>query len=89
MAGQTVLVKIKIDPRSPVFPYVQVAEQLRQGIEAGEIGPLLPSIMELTEETGLVVGTIRRAIGILKDEGLVYTVPGRGTFVVPEGQRRA
>ena len=83
------LVKIQIDPESPVFPYVQVADQLRQGIKAGEVGPLLPSIMELTEETGLVVGTIRRAIGILKDEGLIYTVPGRGTFVVPEGERPA
>lgn len=87
MAGQTVLVKIQIDPESPVYPYVQVADQLRQGIEAGEVGPLLPSIMELTEETGLVVGTIRRAIRILKDEGLIYTVPGRGTFVVPEDRR--
>ncbi|HEV2934853.1 MAG TPA: GntR family transcriptional regulator [Streptosporangiaceae bacterium] len=41
----------------------------------------MPSIMELTEQTGLAVGTIRRAIRILVDEGAVYTVPGRGTFV--------
>jgi GntR family transcriptional regulator len=37
--------------------------------------------MELTEETGLAVGTVRRAIRVLVDEGVAYTVPGRGTFV--------
>jgi DNA-binding GntR family transcriptional regulator len=32
-------------------------------------------------ETGLAVGTVRKAVGVLVTEGLVYTVPGRGTFV--------
>jgi GntR family transcriptional regulator len=74
-------VKITIDPASVEHPYVQLASQLRRGIETGQIGPKLPSIMELTEETGLAVGTVRRAIGLLIDEGLAITVPGRGTFV--------
>ena len=81
-------VKIQVDAASPAHPYVQVADQLREGIRTGEVGPLLPSIMELTEQTGLAVGTIRRAIRILIDEGVAYTVPGRGTFVTSEGQRR-
>jgi GntR family transcriptional regulator len=74
-------VKITIDPTSIDDPYVQLASQLRRGIETGEIGPKLPSLMELTEQTGLAVGTVRRAIGILIDEGLAITVPGLGTFV--------
>ena len=59
--------------------------QLRVRIASGEIGPreALPSITYLTGETGLAVGTIRKAIGVLVDEGLVYTVPGRGTFASP------
>ena len=73
--------KITIDPTSIEHPYVQLASQLRRGIETGEIGPELPSLMELTEQTGLAVGTVRRAIGILIDEGLAITVPGLGTFV--------
>jgi GntR family transcriptional regulator len=81
-------VKITIDPASPDHPYVQVATQLRQGIASGEVGPLLPSIMELTEETGLAVNTVRRAIRILINEGLAYTVPGRGTFVGQPARRR-
>ncbi len=73
---------MKIDPASPDHPYVQVADQLRTRITSREITAVLPSIMELTEETGLAPNTIRRAIKILVDEGLVQTIPGRGTFVV-------
>jgi GntR family transcriptional regulator len=41
----------------------------------------LPSITDLTAQTGLAVGTVRRGIDLLVKEGLVQTVPGRGTFV--------
>jgi len=82
-------VKITIDPSSADHPYVQLAGQLRRGIETGEIGPRLPSIMELTEQTGLAVGTVRRAVGILIDEGLAITRPGRGTFVARPGERKS
>jgi len=56
---------------------------LRERIISGEITSVLPSLTDLTQETGLAPNTIRRAIKILRDEGLVYTVPGRGTFVRP------
>lgn len=72
---------MKIDPGSSEHTYVQLARLLRERIVSGEITGRLPSIMQLTEETGLVVGTVRRAIGVLVDEGLVETIPGRGTFV--------
>lgn len=64
---------------------MQLAAQLRTRIKSGEIRSVLPSIMELTEETGLSINTVRRAIRVLIDEGLVYTVPGRGTFVGTPG----
>lgn len=75
------MVTISIDEASAEYPYVQVAEQLRAAITAGQITSLLPSIMELTEQTGLAPGTIRRAFRILLDEQLIVTRPGRGTFV--------
>jgi DNA-binding GntR family transcriptional regulator len=51
---------------------------LREQIERGLIISQLSSITELTAQTGLAVGAVRRAIGILVKEGLVRTVPGRG-----------
>jgi GntR family transcriptional regulator len=60
----------------------QLAGQLRGRITSGQIRPrdALPSIAYLTGETGLAVGTVRRAIALLVEEGYAYTVPGRGTF---------
>ena len=72
---------VKIDPQSPEHPYQQLARQLRQQIETGKIVSQLPSITDLTAQTGLAVGTVRRAINILVKEELAQTVPGRGTFV--------
>lgn len=70
-----------IDVKSPVHPYVQIADQLRAAIASGEITDLLPSLTDIAEETGVAIGTVSRAVKILRDEGLVYGVPGRGTFV--------
>jgi GntR family transcriptional regulator len=74
---------IKIDLRSREPSYLQLAAALRERIESGEIRPeeALPSITYLVQETGLAVGTVRKAIKVLADEGLVVTVPGRGSFV--------
>jgi GntR family transcriptional regulator len=80
---------VEIDPHAPEPSYQQLATILRARIKSGEIGPRepLPSITYLVGETGLAIGTIRKAIGVLVDEGLAYTVPGRGTFATPEDQR--
>jgi GntR family transcriptional regulator len=72
---------VKIDNDSPEHPYVQLAGLLRTQIKAGKIGPRVPSITELAEESGLSAATVKRALGLLRDEGLIYSVPGRGTFV--------
>jgi DNA-binding GntR family transcriptional regulator len=74
---------IEIDLHSHEPSYRQLAAVLRARIESGEIAPRepLPSITSLTGETGLAVGTVRKAIGVLVDARLAYTVPGRGTFV--------
>jgi DNA-binding GntR family transcriptional regulator len=72
---------VKIDNDSPEHPYVQLAGILRERIKAGKIGLRVPSIMELTDESELSAATVKWALRLLRDEGLIYTVPGRGTFV--------
>jgi len=76
---------LHIDPHAPEPSYRQLAAQLRAQIESGAIGPRapLPSITYLVQETGLAVGTVRKAISVLVDAGVAYTVPGRGTFAGP------
>jgi GntR family transcriptional regulator len=81
MVSPVRLAAMNIDPQSPEHPYKQVAAQLKEQIERGDIIGQLPSITVLTAQTGLAVGTVRRAIDILVKERLVQTVPGRGTFV--------
>lgn len=70
-----------IDPDSPEHPYEQLARHLRDRIRAGDITGRLPSLMRLVEETGLSLNTAQKAVKVLADEGVVFTMPGRGVFV--------
>jgi GntR family transcriptional regulator len=70
---------------NPTPLYVQLAGILRDMITAGELAPRapLPSESYLQQEQGVSRGTVRMAVAILRDEGLVVTIGGRGTFVRP------
>jgi GntR family transcriptional regulator len=70
----------------PTPLYTQLANILREMIKSGELQPRapLPSESYLQQEQGVSRGTVRMAVAILRDEGLVVTIGGRGTFVSPE-----
>ncbi|HLI75443.1 MAG TPA: GntR family transcriptional regulator [Acidobacteriaceae bacterium] len=72
-----------VDHMDPTPLYVQLANILRGMIESGDLQPraALPSESYLQQQHGVSRGTVRMAIGILRDEGLVVTIGGRGTFV--------
>ena len=61
-------------------PYVQLADILRDQIKRGELSGRIPSINELAETYELSPATVKRALGILSDEGLIHSVRGRGNF---------
>lgn len=65
----------------PKFPYRQVADDLRSKIQSGEFSGQIPSRAKLAEQYGVADMTIGHAIRVLRDEGLIMTVPGLGTFV--------
>jgi hypothetical protein len=79
-----------LDPLGPTPVYQQLAAILRARIESGELAPNrpIPSETALQQEHGVARGTARRAVALLRDEGLVVTVKGRGTFVQPSEPSR-
>jgi DNA-binding GntR family transcriptional regulator len=54
-------------------------------IQSGELARLdpLPPESALTQEYDISRDTVRRAMAILREEGLVFTVAQRGTYVGP------
>ncbi|MFI6458305.1 GntR family transcriptional regulator [Streptosporangium amethystogenes] len=72
-----------IDREGPVPPYRQIAGILRQRIVSGQIPPgrRIPSLVELEAEFEVARDTLRKAVQVLKDEGLVETVRGMGVYV--------
>lgn len=74
---------MEIDPESGTPIYLQLAAILRGQIQRGEIpvDRALPSVKVLVQTYGVAQGTAEKAVGVLRDEGLVHTVIGRGVFV--------
>ena len=72
-----------VEHGAPAPPSRQLAAILREQIESGALAPrtALPSILALAAEHHVSTGTVQKALRILKDEGLVESVPGYGTFV--------
>lgn len=61
-------------------PYRQLAAILRGQIERRELVGRLPGEKHLMQEYGLALGTVRKAVKLLRDEGLIETVPGWGSY---------
>ncbi|MDB4873279.1 MAG: hypothetical protein JWL97_4283 [Gemmatimonadales bacterium] len=76
-----------IDREGITPPYRQLYEILKKRIESGEIpaGRRLPSELALEADYGISRNTIRKAIDLLRADGLVETVPGLGIAVVERG----
>jgi GntR family transcriptional regulator len=75
-----------VDHLNPMPLYLQLANILRGMIESGELPSRapLPSESYLQQQHQVSRGTVRTAVSILRDEGLVVTIGGRGTFVLPD-----
>ena len=71
--------------------HAQIAARVRRAVHEGTYGPgqRLPAEVHLARQLGVSRGTVRQALTALLDEGLLQTVPGRGTFVNGGAQRRS
>lgn len=75
---------MEINPLDPTPLYQQLANLLEAKIASGDYGPgqVLPGVATMAQEYGLAKGTVRAAIQVLRERGLVVTMPARGSFVV-------
>lgn len=69
------------DERLPL--YQRLREEMLAKIAAGEWTPgaPIPTEAELTRHYGVAIGTVRKAVDTLVNEGLLLRSQGRGTFV--------
>ncbi len=74
---------IFIDNQSGAPIYEQIFTQVRRQILAGTLGrdQPLPSIRSLAKDLRISVITTKRAYDELEAAGLIYTLPGKGSFV--------
>jgi len=78
-----VIITRAIDPTGPEPPYRQIAADIRAAIESGELRPgqRIPTESELVEAYEVARSTVRRTVRLLREEGLITTVPQRGSYV--------
>jgi GntR family transcriptional regulator len=82
---------MRIDPRSHVPIYRQIAEEIRAAVAAGiyRPGEVLPSLRAMAVEIQVNPNTVQRAYDELEREGLIYSQRGRGLFVSAQGTASA
>jgi GntR family transcriptional regulator len=69
-----------------LYDYQRIAEDLRGRIRRGELSDRLPNERDLAAEYEVAVPTMRSALGILAQEGLIRRKPKVGTIVVQTGK---
>ena len=66
--------------------YEQIKDGLRRMVVSGALAPdeKLPSVRALATQLSINPNTIQRSYNELEAEGLIYSVPGTGSFVSPD-----
>ena len=69
--------------RDADLAYLRVADDIASRIGSGELvpGARLRAERDLATHYGVSYGTVRHAMEVLRERGLIETIHGRGTFV--------
>jgi GntR family transcriptional regulator len=65
-------------------PYLEIAAAIREQIRSGQLAPgdQLKSVRALAAEHSVALGTVGAALEVLRSEGLIDTVQGKGSVVI-------
>jgi len=67
--------------KTKTLKYIFVANKIKEDIKSGKITDQLPGERVIAKELKISYMTIRKAIDLLVDEGLLTRIPTKGTFV--------
>ncbi|MGC8765935.1 MAG: GntR family transcriptional regulator [Brevinematia bacterium] len=75
---------IKIDLNSDVPIYLQIKNEIIEGIAKGELreGDTLPPVRRLAEELGINFHTVNKAYNLLRQEGLISLNRKKGAVII-------
>jgi GntR family transcriptional regulator len=74
---------MSVDHDSAIPVYRQLAAIVAEQIETGELAPgrPVPSESQLMGRYGVSRDTVRKAMDVLREQGLIETVQGKGSYV--------
>lgn len=77
---------IQVDPRDRRPIYEQLIGNIRELVLCGALAPdeQMPSVRALAAELAINPNTIQKAYAELERRGVIYSAPGRGSFVCPD-----
>lgn len=81
--------KIHVDLTTHHPVYLQIVEQVRSALDAGQLhaGDKLPTVRQLANELEVNFNTVARAYRLLDKKGIISTQRGRGTFISGQAKR--
>ena len=76
---------LKVNFKSETPIYIQVRNQIIQGIARGDIKPgeALPSVRQLASDIGINLHTINKSYNLLKSEGYIVVDRRKGSTILP------
>ena len=75
-----------IDYKSHLPIYEQLVESVKVQVHTGvlQTDDPLPSVRQLSGQLGINPNTVQKAYALLEQQGIIYTVPGKGNFISPD-----
>lgn len=78
------MLDIRLEGKAPI--YEQLFNGIAKQISAGTLKPdeKLPAVREVAKQLGINPNTVQKSYNQLEQEGLIYSIPAKGSYVSPQ-----